>query len=214
MTFNRIALASYDSMFQPLNSYEDELMLRFRTNDPNALIFYTKGTQNNDYMSIELRNGSIFVGVDLGSTVEHSGETLTKCGSLLDDFQWHDIKVRRIGKEITVVVDQLMARNTSKSLFNSLNFDGKMYVGGAPSHIDRGILVRSNFMGCIENVIYRSFTENKVIDILKGVRYKWPFYQVEGGYLSYNCIDLNLTPMTFKGELFYFDRKINLNKIY
>ncbi len=203
MTFNRQALASYDATFQPLNSYQDELMLRFKTNDPSALIFYTKGTQNNDYMSIELRNGSIFVGVDLGSTVEKSGETLIKCGSLLDDFQWHDLKVRRIGKAINVVVDQLVCRNESIGLFNSLNFDGRLYVGGAPSHIDRGILIRSNFMGCIENVIYRSYSENRVIDILKGVRYKWPFYNVEGGYLSYSCIDLNLIPMTFKDQNSY-----------
>ena len=150
-----MALASFDASYQPLNSYQDELMLRFRTNDPNALLFYTKGTQNNDYMSIELRNGSIHVGIDLGSTVEHDGETLTRCGSLLDDFQWHDVKVRRMGKHVQVVVDQLVVRNESRSLFHSFNFDGKLYVGGAPSHVDRGILIRSNFMGCIENVIYR-----------------------------------------------------------
>ena len=203
VTFNRAALASFDASWQPLNSYQDELMLRFRTNDPNALLFYTKGTQNNDYMSIELRNGSIFVGIDLGSTVEHEGETLTRCGSLLDDFQWHDVKVRRMGKHIQVVVDQLVVRNESRSLFHSFNFDGKLYVGGAPSHVDRGILIRSNFMGCIENVVYRSVTEARVIDILKGVRYKWPFYAVEGGYLSYSCIDLNQMPMTFKDKNAY-----------
>jgi hypothetical protein len=129
-------------MYQPLNSYHDELMLRFRTNDPSALVFYTKGTQNNDYMSIELRNGTIHLGVDLGSTVEKSGETLIKCGSLLDDFQWHDIKVRRYGKSITLVIDQLVCRNESISLFNSFNFDGKLYVGGAPSHVERGITIR------------------------------------------------------------------------
>jgi hypothetical protein len=187
-------------MYDPLNSLHDELMLRFRTNDPNALLFYTKGTQNNDYMSIELRNGSLFVGIDLGSTVENSGETLTQCGSLLDDFQWHDVKIRRLYKEITIIVDQLVVRNTSRSLFNSFNFDGKLYVGGAPTHINRGILIRSNFMGCIENVVYRSHTANRVIDILKGVRYKWPHYQVEQGYLSYSCSDLNLMPMTFKDK--------------
>ena len=200
VNFNRIALASYDSMFDPLNSLQDELMLRFRTNDQNALLFYTKGTQNNDYMSIELRNGSLFVGIDLGSTVENRGETLTQCGSLLDDSQWHDVKVRRHLKEITVVVDQLIVRNVSQSLFSSFNFDGKLYVGGAPSHINRGILIRSNFMGCIENVVYRSYTANRVIDILKGVQYNWPHYQVEQGFLSYSCPDLNVIPLTFKDK--------------
>jgi len=40
--------------------------LRFKTNYPNGVLFYAKGTQNNDYLSVELRNGSIYVGVDLG----------------------------------------------------------------------------------------------------------------------------------------------------
>jgi hypothetical protein len=58
-------------------------------------------------------------------------------------------------------------------------------------------------MGCVENVIYKSYTENRIIDILKGVRYKWPYYQVEGGFLSYSCIDLNQMPMTFKDRNSY-----------
>ncbi len=128
VTFNKLALASYDARMEPLNSYEDELLLRFRTNEPNALLFYTKGTQNNDYMSIELRNGSIYAGVDLGSTVENIGETLTKCGSLLDDFQWHDLKIRRRWKDITVVVDQLVCRNRSDSLFNSVSYHEKVFM--------------------------------------------------------------------------------------
>ena len=126
VTFNRVALASYDASFQPLNSIDDEFRIRFRTNEPNSLLFYSKSQQNNDYFSVELRNGSLFVGIDLGSTVENRGETLTQCGSVLDDFQWHDVKVRRQSKHITVVVDQIVSKNISVSSFCSLNFDGKL----------------------------------------------------------------------------------------
>ena len=198
-----MALASYDASFEPLNSIDDEFRIRFRTNEPNALLFYSKSQQNNDFFSVELRNGSIFVGIDLGSTVENRGETLTKCGSLLDDFQWHDVKVRRRSKEIMVVVDQIVSRNISISSFVSLNFDGKLYVGGAPSHIERGIEVRSNFYGCVENAIYRSYTQNRVIDILKGVRYRYQYYLAENGFLSYSCIDFGLYPVSFKDQASY-----------
>ncbi len=207
MTFNRLALASYDASREPLNSIDDEFLVRFRTNEPNALLLYSKGQQNNDYISIELRNGSIHVGIDLGSTIEQNGETLIKCGSLLDDYQWHDVKIRRNGKLIEVVVDQLVAKKESISAFDALNFDGKIYVGGAPSHIDRGILMRSNFYGCMENAIYRSFTANRVIDILKGVRYRYPYHQAENGFLSYSCIDLGMYPLSFKDQASYLYTK-------
>lgn len=178
-------------------------MIRFRTNEANSLLFYTIGQQNNDYLSVELRNGSIFVGIDLGSTVERIGEISIKCGSLLDDFQWHDVKVRRRSSYVTVVVDQIVAKNRSLSAFYSLNLDGKLYVGGAPSHIERGIVSRSNFYGCIENAIYRSYSTNRVIDILKGVRYRYPHYQAENGFLSYSCVDLGMYPLSFKDESSY-----------
>jgi hypothetical protein len=64
--FDGKTIAFYDATFMPLHNRQDELRLRFKTNYPHGLLFYAKGTQNNDYMSVELRNGSIFVSVDLG----------------------------------------------------------------------------------------------------------------------------------------------------
>ncbi|CAF1595924.1 unnamed protein product, partial [Didymodactylos carnosus] len=65
-TFDGQTIAYYDATYAPLHNSQDELRLRFKTNFPNGLLFYAKGTQNNDYLSIELRNGSIYVGIDLG----------------------------------------------------------------------------------------------------------------------------------------------------
>jgi hypothetical protein len=68
-SFDGQTIAYYDATFIPLHNKQDELRLRFKTNYPNGLLFYAKGTQNNDYLSVELRNGSIFVGVDLGTKI-------------------------------------------------------------------------------------------------------------------------------------------------
>ena len=65
-SFDGQTIAYYDATFIPLHNKQDELRLRFKTNYPNGVLFYAKGTQNNDYLSVELRNGSISVGVDLG----------------------------------------------------------------------------------------------------------------------------------------------------
>ena len=102
------------------------MRLRFKTNFPNGVLFYAKGTQNNDYLSIELRNGSIFVGIDLGSTPERSGVTLIQAGSVLDDYQWHDLAVIRDRKNITVKIDQTFFQDESQSAFNGLDLDGKV----------------------------------------------------------------------------------------
>jgi hypothetical protein len=68
-SFDGQTIAYYDATFHPLHNKQDELRLRFKTNYPHGVLFYAKGTQNNDYLSVELRNGSIFVGVDLGGNL-------------------------------------------------------------------------------------------------------------------------------------------------
>lgn len=67
-TFDGQTIAYYDATNLPLHNTEDELRLRFKTNFPHGVLFYAKGTQNNDYLTVELRNGSVFVAIDLGES--------------------------------------------------------------------------------------------------------------------------------------------------
>lgn len=146
-TFDGQTIAYYDASYLPLHNTQDELRLRFKTNYPNGVLFYAKGTQNNDYLNIELRNGSIFVAIDLGknssrdfikkengnvnvnhlgSTPERPGTTVIQAGSVLDDYQWHDLAVTRYRKNITVKIDQSVVEDESQSAFNGLDLDGKV----------------------------------------------------------------------------------------
>lgn len=125
-TFDGQTIAYYDATYLPLHNIQDEFRLRFKTNYPNGVIFYAKGTQNNDYLSIELRNGSIFVGIDLGSTPEKPGASVIQAGSVLDDYQWHDLAVIRYLKNISVKIDQAYVFDESQSAFNGLDLDGKV----------------------------------------------------------------------------------------
>lgn len=124
--FDGQTIAYYDATFLPLHNTQDELRLRFKTNYPHGVLFYAKGTQNNDYLTIELRNGSIYVGIDLGSTPERPGATLIKAGSVLDDYQWHDLAIIRYLKNISVKIDQSVVQEESQSAFNGLDLDGKV----------------------------------------------------------------------------------------
>ena len=124
--FDGQTIAYYDATVSPLHNRQDELRLRFKTNYPHGVLFYAKGTQNNDYLAVELRNGSIFVGIDLGSTPERPGATLIKAGSVLDDYQWHDLAIIRYLKNISVKLDQSFVYEESQSAFNGLDLDGKV----------------------------------------------------------------------------------------
>ena len=124
--FDGHTIAYYDATFSPLHNKLDELRLRFKTNYPHGVLFYAKGTQNNDYLSVELRNGSIFVGVDLGSMPGRPGATIMQVGSVLDDYQWHDLAILRNMRNISVKIDQTVVHEESQSAFNGLDLDGKV----------------------------------------------------------------------------------------
>ena len=57
---------------------------------------------------------------------EHSGATNIQAGSVLDDYQWHDLAIIRYMRNISVKIDQTVVREESQSAFNGLDLDGKV----------------------------------------------------------------------------------------
>jgi hypothetical protein len=57
---------------------------------------------------------------------ERLGATIIQAGSVLDDYQWHDLAVIRYHKNISVKIDQSVVYEESKSAFNGLDLDGKV----------------------------------------------------------------------------------------
>ena len=149
--FDGRTIAYYDATINPLHNLQDEFRLRFKTNYPHGVLFYAKGTQNNDYLAVELRNGSIFVGIDLGSTPERPGATLIKAGSVLDDYQWHDLAIIRYLKNISVKIDQAFVYEESQSAFNGLDLDGKVRTSISHSIIS---LLLVSFMWVVYQIIW------------------------------------------------------------
>jgi hypothetical protein len=58
---------------------------------------------------------------------ERPGATIIQVGSVLDDYQWHDLAVIRYMKNISVKIDQTVVHEESQSAFNGLDLDGKVY---------------------------------------------------------------------------------------
>lgn len=50
--------------------------------------------------------------------------------------------------------------------------------------MERGITVRPNFQGCLENVLYISPSTSSIIDILQNLQRQAPFYGLEQGMVG------------------------------
>ena len=50
--------------------------------------------------------------------------------------------------------------------------------------MERGISVRPNFQGCLENVLYISPSSNAIIDIFQNLQRQSPFYGLEQGMVG------------------------------
>lgn len=64
--------------------------------------------------------------LSVGSMPERPGATTIQVGSVLDDYQWHDLAVIRYMRNISVKIDQTIVREESVSAFNGLDLDGKV----------------------------------------------------------------------------------------
>lgn len=50
--------------------------------------------------------------------------------------------------------------------------------------MERGVGVRPNFQGCLENVLYISPSTNSILDVLQNLQRQNPFYGLEQGMVG------------------------------
>lgn len=189
--FDGNAHISYDISNLPvaIHSTEDQLRIHFKTNKPNGILFYTDGNQG-DYLALELKRGYLYLHVDLGSTRLVRGGTTLVGGSMLDDHQWHDVLVRRKGKNIILTVDRLETVGEAAGDFFRLDLDSKLFVGGIPTFTKPGVTVRYNFYGCIENAQFNG------VEIIRDARENRERFSTFG-LVPYQCQLEKIVPITF-----------------
>jgi len=129
----------------------DLITLRFRTTKPHGVLMYADGNQG-DVIALELSRGYIALTIDLGSTKTVPGLTRVVGGSMVDDGQWHDVIIRRNKSDVLLSIDRLETSFETNGLFNRLDLDKKIFIGGIDSFNRKGITTRYNFDGCIDFV--------------------------------------------------------------
>ncbi len=129
----------------------------------------------------------------IGTTASMSGETTMRAGTLLDDNQWHDVDIKRDGREINFTVDRLTITNITNGEFYQLDLDRKINLGGIDSFLKAGktLYSRKNFTGCIENVWFDD------MNILKDLKLNTERFENHGSVMLGTCQSHIVTPYTF-----------------
>ncbi|XP_055852280.1 neurexin-1a isoform X2 [Episyrphus balteatus] len=149
---------------------QSSISFKFRTKEPNGLLILTTGSRpprakNAVLFAVELLNGHIYIHLDLGSGAAKVRASRRR----VDDGDWHDLILRRNGRDAKVSVDGVWNEFRTPGDATILELDGPMYVGGTgpiysttiwPSAIWTATL-RQGFVGCLRDLVLTG----KAIDI-------------------------------------------------
>ncbi|XP_017967806.2 neurexin-1 isoform X2 [Drosophila navojoa] len=149
---------------------QSSISFKFRTKEPNGIIILATGSKqprakNPVLIAIELLNGHIYIHLDLGSGASKVRASRRR----VDDGDWHDLILRRNGRDAKVSVDGVWNDFRTPGDGTILELDGHMYVGGVgpaynsvawPAAIWTATL-RQGFVGCLRDLVL----SGKAIDI-------------------------------------------------
>ncbi|XP_037092008.1 neurexin-4-like [Pollicipes pollicipes] len=189
MSFNGNAFVEKNLTVHQVHSMYDRIQFRFRTAQPNGVMLYSHGAQG-DLLALQLVENKLRLQIDLGS-----GQlTSLSVGSLLDDHLWHDVAIERRERALSLTVDRVRVSTEVSGDFRRLDLTSQLYLGGVP-YIKEGVVVYSNFSGCIENFYLNN--SNFIAELRDGNQ----DYSSFGG--EYNCPAVHTVPMTFKDRSAY-----------
>ncbi|XP_077950170.1 neurexin 3b isoform X21 [Gasterosteus aculeatus] len=153
-TFRGSEYFCYDLSQNPIQSSSDEITLSFKTWQRNGLLLHTG--KSADYVNLALKDGAVSLVINLGSGAFEA--IVEPVNGKFNDNAWHDIKVTRNLRQVTISVDGILTTTGyTQEDYTMLGSDDFFYVGGSPSTADLpGSPVSNNFMGCLREVVYKN----------------------------------------------------------
>nr|XP_060631057.1 laminin subunit alpha-1 [Anolis sagrei ordinatus] len=104
------------------------VQLNLRTFASSGLIYYMAHQKQIDYAALQLHGGKLYFSFDLGK-----GRAVAFHGTIINDGKWHTVRTEYMKKKGLIVVDghESVAVNVPGD-GNTLDVDGKLYLGGLP----------------------------------------------------------------------------------
>ncbi|XP_059422828.1 neurexin-1a-like isoform X5 [Carassius carassius] len=193
-TFKGSEYFCYDLSLNPIQSSSDEITLSFKTLQRNGLMLHTG--KSADYVNLALKNGAVSLVINLGSGAFEA--LVEPVNGKFNDNEWHDIKVTRNLRQVTISVDGILTTTGyTQEDYTMLGSDDFFYVGGSPSTADLpGSPVSNNFMGCLREVAYKN---NDVRLELSRLAFKGDPKMKIHGVVAFKCENVaTLDPITFE----------------
>uniref|UniRef100_A0A671T6L7 Neurexin-1a-like n=1 Tax=Sinocyclocheilus anshuiensis TaxID=1608454 RepID=A0A671T6L7_9TELE len=193
-TFKGLEYFCYDLSLSPIQSSSDEITLSFKTLQRNGLMLHTG--KSADYVNLALKNGAVSLVINLGSGAFEA--LVEQVNGKFNDNQWHDVKVARNLRQVTISVDGILTTTGyTQEDYTMLGSDDFFYVGGSPSTADLpGSPVSNNFMGCLREVVYKN---NDVRMELSRLAFKGDPKMKIHGVVAFKCENVaTLDPITFE----------------
>ncbi|XP_026080625.1 neurexin-1a-like isoform X8 [Carassius auratus] len=193
-TFKGSEYFCYDLSLNPIQSSSDEITLSFKTLQRNGLMLHTG--KSADYVNLALKNGAVSLVINLGSGAFEA--LVEPVNGKFNDNEWHDIKVTRNLRQVTISVDGILTTTGyTQEDYTMLGSDDFFYVGGSPSTADLpGSPVSNNFMGCLREVAYKN---NDVRLELSRMAFKGDPKMKIHGVVAFKCENVaTLDPITFE----------------
>ncbi|KAM9703236.1 neurexin 3b isoform 16-T16 [Menidia menidia] len=193
-TFRGSEYFCYDLSQNPIQSSSDEITLSFKTWQRNGLLLHTG--KSADYVNLALKDGAVSLVINLGSGAFEA--IVEPVNGKFNDNAWHDIKVTRNLRQVTISVDGILTTTGyTQEDYTMLGSDDFFYVGGSPSTADLpGSPVSNNFMGCLREVVYKN---NDIrLELSRLARIVDPKMKLQGDVV-FKCEDVpTLDPINFE----------------
>uniref|UniRef100_A0A3P8WSB7 Neurexin 3b n=1 Tax=Cynoglossus semilaevis TaxID=244447 RepID=A0A3P8WSB7_CYNSE len=193
-TFRGSEYFCYDLSQNPIQSSSDEITLSFKTWQRNGLLLHTG--KSADYVNLALKDGAVSLVINLGSGAFEA--IVEPVNGKFNDNSWHDIKVTRNLRQVTISVDGILTTTGyTQEDYTMLGSDDFFYVGGSPSTADLpGSPVSNNFMGCLREVVYKN---NDIrLELSRLARIVDPKMKLQGD-IAFKCENVpTLDPINFE----------------
>ncbi|CAL1573514.1 unnamed protein product [Knipowitschia caucasica] len=192
-TFKGNEFFSYNLSQTPIQSSLDEITLSFRTQQRNGLLLHTG--KSADYVNLSLRNGALWLVINLGSGAFEA--LVEPTSGRFNDDAWHDVRVTRNLRQVTILVDGILTTTGyTQEDYTMLGSDDLFYIGGSLNTADLpGSPVSNNFMGCLKDVVYKN--NEFRLELSRLAELQDPRISIHGD-LKFSCESVEaLEPVTF-----------------
>ncbi|XP_075901730.1 contactin-associated protein-like 4 [Nelusetta ayraudi] len=139
----------------PSPTGKEVISLKFKTLRNSGTLLHAEGHGEHS-LTLVLEKGRLLLYHQQGVGSTSGGQLLIALGSLLDDQQWHGVKLERLSAHVNLTVD----KNTHQVQVPAelSNWDiHQLSLGTVQGHgLQRPILSTRNFHGCLENLFYNN----------------------------------------------------------